>query len=294
MGSTTMAFTKILVSVLLGSVAGQNTRTFPGFSNTFSNDAISTTTPIPILKFIDQQNNDGSYTYGFQSADGTYKIETRAVTGEVRGKYGYIDSEGNLKETSYGGSSEQGFVPVVDGKVYSPPSVSEPEINNFIEQIPAPAPTPATVPVRQQPAEAVTREDPARKFLNFPRNQETKVVNGRRAVLRKRLRAKPAPTVVGRPAVQKQQQQDQVLSREEGLRARQEGLRALEQQRAELRRLQNKLISGAPTRSQSARAFPTRIQNKVQQQQVAFQEVARSHPSVTGSDSCVGCYSLSY
>merc|ERR1740128_424012 len=273
-----MAFTKILVSVLLGSVAGQNTRTFPGFSNTFSNDAISTTTPIPILKFIDQQNNDGSYTYGFQSADGTYKIETRAVTGEVRGKYGYIDSEGNLKETSYGGSSEQGFVPVVDGKVYSPPSVSEPEINNFIEQIPAPAPTPATVPVRQQPAEAVTREDPARKFLNFPRNPETKVVNGRRAVLRKRLRAKPAPIVVEQPAVQEQQQQDQVLSREEGLRARQEGLRALEQQRAELRRLQNKLISGAPTR--------------VQQQQVAFQEVARSHPSVTGSDSCVGCYSL--
>merc|ERR1740128_644879 len=288
-----MAFTKILVSVLLGSVAGQNTRTFPGFSATFSNDAISTTTPIPILKFIDQQNNDGSYTYGFQSADGTYKIETRAVTGEVRGKYGYIDSEGNLKETSYGGSSEQGFVPVVDGKVYSPPSVSEPEINNFIEQIPAPAPTPATVPVRQQPAEAVTREDPARKFLNFPRNQETKVVNGRRAVLRKRLRAKPASTVVEQPAVQ-EQQQDQVLSREEGLRARQEGLRALEQQRAELRRLQNKLIGGAPTRSQSARAFPARIQNKVQQQQVTFQEVARSHPSVTGSDSCVGCYSLSY
>merc|ERR1740128_536366 len=269
-----MAFTKILVSVLLGSVAGQNTRTFPGFSNTFSNDAISTTTPIPILKFIDQQNNDGSYTYGFQSADGTYKIETRAVTGEVRGKYGYIDSEGNLKETSYGGSSEQGFVPVVDGKVYSPPS--------------------ATVPVRQQPAEAVTREDPARKFLNFPRNPETKVVNGRRAVLRKRLRAKPAPAVVEQPAVQEQQQQDQVLSREEGLRARQEGLRALEQQRAELRRLQNKLIGGAPTRSQSARAFPARIQNRVQQQQVAFQEVARSHPSVTGSDSCVGCYSLSY
>merc|ERR1740128_902831 len=265
-----MAFTKILVSVLLGSVAGQNTRTFPGFSATFSNDAISTTTPIPILKFIDQQNNDGSYTYGFQSADGTYKIETRAVTGEVRGKYGYIDSEGNLKETSYGGSSEQGVVPVVDGKVYSPPSVSEPEINNFIEQIPAPAPTPATVPVRQQPAEAVTREDPARKFLNFPRNPETKVVNGRRAVLRKRLRAKPTPTVVEQPAVQEQQQ------------------------RAELRRLQNKLISGAPTRSQSARAFPARIQNKVQQQQVAFQEVARSHPSVTGSDSCVGCYSLSY
>merc|ERR1712227_635545 len=87
MGSATMAFNKILVSVLLGSVAGQNTRTFPGFG--LSSD-VPSTTPVPILRYIDQQNNDGSYTYGYQSGDGSYKIETRLATGEVKGKYGYI------------------------------------------------------------------------------------------------------------------------------------------------------------------------------------------------------------
>merc|ERR1712223_2179313 len=79
MGSATMAFNKILVSVLQGSVAGQNTRTFPGFG---LNSDVPSTTPVPILRYIDQQNNDGSYTYGYQSGDGSYKIETRLATGE--------------------------------------------------------------------------------------------------------------------------------------------------------------------------------------------------------------------
>lgn len=64
----------------------------------------------PILKFIDQHNTDGSYTCS-ESADGTYKLETRLETGEVRGKYGYIDEDGNLKETSYGADTVNGFVP---------------------------------------------------------------------------------------------------------------------------------------------------------------------------------------
>ena len=28
-------------------------------------------------RFVDRQNPDGSYTYGYESGDGTYKIETR-------------------------------------------------------------------------------------------------------------------------------------------------------------------------------------------------------------------------
>ncbi len=31
----------------------------------------------PSLRFIDTQNPDGSYTYGYESGDGTYKLETR-------------------------------------------------------------------------------------------------------------------------------------------------------------------------------------------------------------------------
>ena len=29
---------------------------------------------VPILRFIDTQNPDGSYTYGYESGDGTYKV----------------------------------------------------------------------------------------------------------------------------------------------------------------------------------------------------------------------------
>ena len=41
------------------------------------NTQVSSTTPVPILRYIDTQNPDGSYTFGYESGDGTYKIETR-------------------------------------------------------------------------------------------------------------------------------------------------------------------------------------------------------------------------
>ena len=72
-------------------------------NNEFNRDnAEETTTPIPILRSIDTQNPDGSYTYGYESGDGTYKIETRYPTGEVKGKYGYIDPTGLFREVEYG------------------------------------------------------------------------------------------------------------------------------------------------------------------------------------------------
>nr|XP_027225998.1 uncharacterized protein LOC113818065 [Penaeus vannamei] len=36
-----------------------------------------TTTPVPILRQINEVNEDGTYTYGFEAADGTFKLETR-------------------------------------------------------------------------------------------------------------------------------------------------------------------------------------------------------------------------
>ena len=44
--------------------------------------------PIAILKQINKHNEDGSYTYGYEGADGSFKIETKLATGEVMGKYG--------------------------------------------------------------------------------------------------------------------------------------------------------------------------------------------------------------
>ena len=92
-----------------------------GFNNNldfnFNNDQQEiqeTTTPVPILRFIDTQNADGSYTYGYENGDGTYKIETRYVTGEVKGKYGYYDDTGVLREVAYG-ASKMGFEPTGTG-----------------------------------------------------------------------------------------------------------------------------------------------------------------------------------
>ena len=81
-----------------------------------------TTTPVPILRFVDRQHPDGSYTYGYESGDGTYKIETRLPTGEVKGKYGYIDSNGVLREVEYGATPDRGFEPKADGLVVPPPT----------------------------------------------------------------------------------------------------------------------------------------------------------------------------
>lgn len=72
------------------------------------------TTPVPILKQINRHNEDGSYSYGYEAADGSFKIETKAANGEVKGKYGYVDDSGNLREVAYG-ANHNGFQPTGDG-----------------------------------------------------------------------------------------------------------------------------------------------------------------------------------
>merc|ERR1712226_1813471 len=124
MGSRDMAVYKIL-SVLL--VAGS----FPAWT--------SPTTPVPILRYVDNQNIDGSYTYGYEAADGTYKLETRYQDGRVKGKYGYVDPDGNLREASYGAEAGRGFEPVIEGVELPPPVIADVEVeaaNEIIAQRP--------------------------------------------------------------------------------------------------------------------------------------------------------------
>merc|ERR1712168_373308 len=82
-----------------------------------------TTTNIAILKQINEHNEDGSYTYGYEASDGTFKLETRFVDGTVQGKYGYIDANGDVKIIEYGADA-MGFQPegdLPDGIVIPPP-----------------------------------------------------------------------------------------------------------------------------------------------------------------------------
>merc|ERR1711997_466414 len=206
MGSRDMAVTKIL-SVLLvaGSVPAW---TSPQFS--------SSTTPVPILRYVDNQNIDGSYTYGYEAADGTYKLETRHQDGRVKGKYGYIDPEGNLREASYGAEAGRGFEPQIAGLELPPPVVAEVEAVNEI---------------RQQPQVG-----------------EVRIINGRKALVKKvrKLKATPAP----RKFIASSAQRDESLS------AREQGLRTLEQQRRKLIDLQKRQFSQNRQQQQQPSNFP--------------------------------------
>ncbi|XP_063242979.1 probable serine/threonine-protein kinase clkA [Bacillus rossius redtenbacheri] len=85
------------------------------------------TTPVPILKQINRHNEDGSYSYGYEGADGSFKIETKHATGEVYGKYGYVDDTGSVREVEYG-ASRRGFEPAGQGINVPPPTLQ----NNYV------------------------------------------------------------------------------------------------------------------------------------------------------------------
>lgn len=63
------------------------------------------TKKLEIIKQIRKVNNDGSYTVGYEAEDGTFKIESRDVLGNVKGTYGYVDSNGEIKRVSYTGNN---------------------------------------------------------------------------------------------------------------------------------------------------------------------------------------------
>lgn len=75
------------------------------------------------MKQINRHNEDGSYSYGYEAADGSFKIETKAANGEVKGKYGYVDDSGNKREIEYG-ANHNGFQPSGDGINVAPPAVT--------------------------------------------------------------------------------------------------------------------------------------------------------------------------
>merc|ERR1712152_101745 len=279
MGSYNMAFNKILfVLVAAGGSSAWAQSSLFGFSNNFNNapaPATPSTTPVPILRYVDTQNIDGSYTYGYEAADGTYKLETRFVDGRVKGKYGYIDPEGNLREASYGAEAGRGFEPQIEGVELPAPVVEPQESFNEIPQPAAPA-------------------APAKQFQNFqPNNNNVKIVNGRRALLKKvrRVKATPAP----------KQFIDEQATKQANLKARQEQLRSLEQHRRQLLEGQQQQQRQPSGRQQQSRAFSS-FPSRQQVQQESFRSAAPvpvvssgpSDPYISGFDLSSGTYSYSY
>ncbi|KAJ9590847.1 hypothetical protein L9F63_016118 [Diploptera punctata] len=139
-------------------------------------------TPVPILKQINRHNEDGSYTYGYEGADGSFKIETKQQNGEVMGKYGYVDDLGKVRVVEYG-ANKYGFQPAGEGITVAPPTLVDdskrsqgdlaPEYDDgqYYEQVPSrpsqsasrfsnsrPAPAPAPRPAPRPAPPAPTYE----------------------------------------------------------------------------------------------------------------------------------------
>lgn len=53
------------------------------------------------IRTIDYCNSNicitGTYTFGYESADGSFRAENRDIDGFVTGRYGYIDADGQQR-----------------------------------------------------------------------------------------------------------------------------------------------------------------------------------------------------
>ncbi|XP_024938086.1 uncharacterized protein LOC107265046 isoform X2 [Cephus cinctus] len=124
-------------------------------------------TPVAILKQINRHHEDGSYTYGFEGADGSFKIETKLPTGEVKGKYGFVDDTGKVRVVEYG-ANQYGFQPAGEGITVAPPTLvdettSKEALQNYQDydyQQPAARPAPQRAAARPAPVIA-PRQQPA-------------------------------------------------------------------------------------------------------------------------------------
>jgi hypothetical protein len=84
--------------------------------------------PVQTIRNYNKLNDDGSFTFGYEAADGSFKEETRGTDCVVRGKYGYVDPDGNKREFSY-----------VSGNPCDPNAVQEeetPEADSGEENVP--------------------------------------------------------------------------------------------------------------------------------------------------------------
>lgn len=81
--------------------------TEPKTNSTKDLEASETADPkkVDIVKQIRRLNEDGSYTVGYEAGDGTFKIESRDVQGNIKGTFGYVDNDGEIKRVSYSTSN---------------------------------------------------------------------------------------------------------------------------------------------------------------------------------------------
>ncbi|CAG9823439.1 unnamed protein product [Phaedon cochleariae] len=83
---------------------------------------------LEIIKRIKKINEDGSYTIGYEADDGSFKIESRDVLGHIKGTYGFVDDEGQIKRVSYSTTNASEII-------------TKPELSTVVQRIPTKKPT---------------------------------------------------------------------------------------------------------------------------------------------------------
>lgn len=104
-----------------------------GGEDTLDLDKAETKDPtkkLDIIKQIRKINKDGSYTVGYEAGDGTFKIESRDVLGNVKGTYGYVDSTGEIKRVSYNGNNGTSALKSFPNEVANDDSHADDDANN--------------------------------------------------------------------------------------------------------------------------------------------------------------------
>ena len=89
-----------------------STESSPEDNVTTSSPVPSTSTteaPVVIVKQVNEINEDGSYTVGYEASDGSFRLETKDAEGNVEGKYGVVDENGEIKIVEYSANNSTGF-----------------------------------------------------------------------------------------------------------------------------------------------------------------------------------------
>merc|ERR1712223_2245939 len=91
--------------------AAETTTQTPAPTTTTSSSSSTTTTeaPVVIVKQVNEINEDGSYTVGYEASDGSFRLETKDAEGNVEGKYGFLDENGEIKIVEYSANNSTGF-----------------------------------------------------------------------------------------------------------------------------------------------------------------------------------------
>ena len=166
--------------------------------------------PVATLERYSHKNEDGSFTFGYIAADGSFREETRGVDCITRGKYGYIDPEGVKREYTYTsglpctGDEEEDDLQNIDGEINIEDPVDPKErfrqtVSEQLSEEQIPVAARPRRPIQRRPSgeqaaaqEAAPAQPATSQFANFGANRAV-VPERRPAVNRVPTRVTPRP-----------------------------------------------------------------------------------------------------